>query len=153
MQTRAPIIPSPEESDGGWEMIIWTDEYLTGNPGMDGDHRRLLALFNEFLTAVNAGQGDGAVRGVLDELTDYTRHHFAREERLMLEGRYPQYERHKKMHDTFSRQVADARDHLVVGSGMSAFLLSFLGGWLARHILGTDRDLGHFLSNRGAADH
>lgn len=151
MQTQTST-PSPApDFDGRWELILWSDEFATGNIGIDDDHRHLLALFNEFSMAVNAGKGETVIRGVLEELVDYTQYHFAREEMLMLENDYPEYQRHKKMHDIFIRQVDDVCNHLCVGGDMSAFLLSFLAKWLSGHILGADRRLGHYLDRRGIA--
>lgn len=67
----------------------------------------------------------------------------------MQESHYPDYERHKKMHDTFTRQIADAGYHLAVGSDLSAFLLSLLAKWLGGHILSADRKFGIFLVGEG----
>ncbi|MEI6559316.1 MAG: bacteriohemerythrin [Rhodospirillaceae bacterium] len=142
----------PTDFDSRWDVILWSDEFATGNAGIDADHQRLLALFNDFSLAVNAGKADAVTRGVLDELVDYTHYHFAREELLMQENSYPDYLGHKKMHDTFIRQIDDVCSHLSVGSDLSAFLLSFLSRWLSGHILGADRQLGRFLA-RGQIEH
>ena len=153
MQPQVPTMPPAPEFDGRWELIMWSDDFTTGNDRMDDDHRRLLSLFNEFSMAVNAGKGGTIVRGVLDELVDYTRYHFAREELLMMEAHYPDYLHHKKMHDIFARQVEDVCNHLSVGADMCAFLLSFLAKWLSGHILGADRKLGRYLGRQGVAGH
>ena len=139
--------------DGRWDLIMWSDDFAIGHAGIDDDHRRLLSLFNEFSMAVNAGKGSAIIRGVLDELVDYTHYHFAREELMMLETQYPEFLRHKKMHDTFIRQVDDVCHHLDVGSDLSAFLLSFLAKWLSGHILGADRTLGRHLDRHGVVEH
>ncbi|MEI8397476.1 MAG: bacteriohemerythrin [Rhodospirillaceae bacterium] len=144
---------APTEAKGRWEIILWGDEFLTGHTGMDADHQRLLSIFNEFSLAVNAGKGDLIIRNILDELLDYTQYHFEREEMIMQENHFPDYARHKKMHDTFIRQIEDVSIHLSVGSDMSAFLLSFLAKWLSGHIMGADHKLGQFLEHRGIAEH
>ncbi len=152
MQTQATIMTAPTDFDGRWDAIAWSDEFATGNAGIDADHQRLLSLFNDFALAVNSGKAEAAIRGVLDELVDYTHYHFAREELLMQESDYPEYARHKKMHDTFIRQVDDVGSHLSGGGDLSAFLLSFLAKWLSGHILGADRQLGRYLE-RGRTEH
>ena len=152
MQTQATTMTAPTDFESHWDAITWSDDYATGNVGIDGDHQRLLALFNEFSLAVNLGKGDAVIRVVLDELVDYTHYHFAREELLMQENDYPEYARHKKMHDTFIRQVDDVGSHLSVGGDLGAFLLSFLAKWLSGHILGADRHLGRYLA-RGRVEH
>ena len=152
MQMQATAQTIPTDFEGPWEAIAWSDEFATGNAGIDADHQRLLTLFNEFALAVNAGRGEAVIRGVLGELVDYTHYHFAREELLMMESDYPDYARHKKMHDIFIRQVDDVGSHLSIGSDLGAFLLSFLGKWLSGHILGADRHLGRYLE-RGGVEH
>ncbi len=144
---------SPVDRDGRWDPIAWSDEYATGHMAIDTDHQRLLALFNEFSNAVNESRSEAVIGTVLDLLVDYTRYHFSREEQLMQESQYTDYARHKKMHDTFIRQIGDVRHHLSVGSDMSAFLLSFLAQWLSGHILGADRKLGHHLLGRDLVTH
>lgn len=147
---RAPgsCVPTPEDEEL-WEMILWSDTYCTGNTEIDRDHQRLVALFNTFSSAMNAGEGEALIESVLEDLADYVRYHFAREEALMVETGYPGYAAHKKMHDIFSAQVADVLAHHVVGSAMSAFLLSFLAKWLTGHILGADQQLGAYLAKLG----
>ena len=144
----------PPEFEARWDGVPWSESYSVGNAAIDADHRRLLMLFNDFSNAVNENKGELAIRGVLDELRDYTHDHFRREESLMLEHGYPDYHRHKRMHDTFERQIADVANHLDVGSGdMCAFLLSFLAKWLTGHILSADRQFGAFLAERGISEH
>ncbi len=152
MQTLATAKPPLADMEAHWDAIQWTDEYATGNAGIDSDHQRLLALFNEFSLAVNAGKGDAIVRWVLDDLLDYTHYHFAREELLMHEVDYPDFARHKTMHDTFIRQVEDVDKHLSIGADLAAFLLSFLAKWLSGHILSADKQLGRYLL-RGRVEH
>ncbi|MBI1208659.1 MAG: bacteriohemerythrin [Azospirillum sp.] len=137
------------EPEYQWDLVTWNDTFRTGNPGIDEDHQKLLQLFNEFSMAVNAGKSESIVQAVLDDLVDYTHYHFSREEALMLENGYPDYERHKKMHDTFARQIIDVGSHLDVGGDMGAFLLSFLAKWLSGHILVADKRLGDYLESRG----
>ena len=132
--------------EGCWGAISWSSRYLIGHHDIDADHQKLFELFNEFVSTVNAGQDVSALSRILNELMEYTKYHFSREEQLMRDKGYPDYQRHKKMHDTFTRQIAEAGSRLAVGGGMGAFLLSFLAQWLAGHILGADRKLGAFLA-------
>ncbi len=143
----------PVDLNGPCEAIAWTEDFVTGVPGIDSDHQRLLALFNEFRAAVIGGKGELAIARILDELVGYTQYHFEREELMMRESQYPEYPRHKKMHDGFVSQIADVRHHLTGGSDMSTFLLSFLARWLGGHILGADRKLGHFLIGKEFIEH
>ena len=132
--------------EGRWEVIPWSSRYLIGHQDIDADHQKLFELFSEFVSTVNAGSDISALSHILDELMKYAKYHFSREEQLMRDRGYLDYQRHKKMHDTFTRQITEAGSRLAVGGSMSAFLLSFLSQWLAGHILGADRKLGAFLA-------
>lgn len=148
MQVETELRPRRPEMEWRWDLVIWSDSYSVGHDRIDDDHRRLFELFNDFSTAVNEGKGALVIRGVLDELRDYAHLHFRREESLMLENDYGEYARHKKMHDTFERQITDVASHIEVGGDMCAFLLSFLSRWLSSHILTADRKFGEFLAAR-----
>jgi len=148
MSMKSMVDTSPEVA-AVWDLIVWKESYCIGHPGIDDDHRRLVGMINRFTTAVNDGQAEIAVRPLLDALKDYACYHFQREEQLMLGYDYPDYARHKRMHDKFERQIHDVAAHLDVGTDMGAFLLSFLSQWLTGHILTTDRALGDFLGEKG----
>lgn len=132
-----------------WDTVAWQDSFGVGHADIDADHKRLFELFNEFVTAVNDNRADSDIESVLVELLEYTDYHFDREERLMREHGYPDYETHKTMHDTFVRQVHDVNNALDAGGEQGAFVLGFLGKWLSGHILGVDKKLGAFLRDRG----
>ncbi len=152
MQNQGPVVDTLPDLDAHWDVVTWSRDYETGHTGIDSDHQRLLVLFNEFSQAVNSGKGPVVIREVLDELTDYTHYHFAREELIMQECDFPDYGRHKRMHETFIRQVEDVSKHYMNGGDLSAFLLSFLAKWLSGHILSADRQLGRYLGEN-AAEH
>lgn len=131
-----------------WDTVTWEDGYGVGHDGIDGDHRRLFELFNEFVTAVNDNRTDSDIENVLIELLEYCDNHFDREEKLMREFAYPEYEAHKAMHDAFVRQVHDVNNALDSGGEQGAYVLGFLGKWLSGHILGVDKKLGAYLRDR-----
>ncbi|HYH23033.1 MAG TPA: bacteriohemerythrin [Azospirillum sp.] len=132
-----------------WGTVAWQDSFGVGHADIDADHRRLFELFNEFVTAVNDNRADSDIESVLVDLLEYTDYHFDREERLMREHGYPDYETHKTMHDTFVRQMHDVNNALDAGGEQGAFVLGFLGKWLSGHILGIDKKLGAYLRDRG----
>ncbi len=145
------LVALPLNPDVHWDVVLWSRDFETGHAGIDSDHKKLIILFNELAQSVNRGSGAQSARELLDELLEYTRYHFSREEHLMQEFNCPDYARHKDMHETFSRQVDDISRHYAGGDEIGAFLLSFLGKWLTGHILTADRQLGRFLAETGGA--
>lgn len=136
-------------TDPRWDAMAWQDGYGVGHEGIDADHKRLFELFNDLVVAVNTCRADHEIEGVLVELLEYTDSHFDREERLMLQYAYPDYETHKTMHDTFVRQIHDVNNALDAGGEQGAYVLGFLGKWLSGHILSVDKKFGAFLREHG----
>lgn len=130
--------------------VRWRDEYRIGIEAIDDDHRRLLTLINNLQTAVHYPTGDAFERRALEELVDYTKYHFAREEELMRTNDFPGYEEHKREHDEMISRV----DGYLEGyqrdpEGTIEEVARFLKGWLVRHIAGTDQKYAPFLLEKG----
>ena len=75
--------------------LVWKDEYSVGIEAMDDDHKKLLNLINQLQTAVHYYTGKEFEEKALDELVDYTKTHFKREELLLEENDYADLEAHK----------------------------------------------------------
>ena len=78
----------------------WSAALETGHSAIDDQHRELVRLHAEVLDSMRAGDADAA-RTALAVLLDRTREHFAFEENLMAEARYPQREHHGTAHSQF----------------------------------------------------
>lgn len=130
--------------------VSWRDDLSVGIEAIDNDHKNLLHLINNLQTAVYYPTGEAFERQALDELVDYTKHHFAREEQLMQENGYPDYAEHKKEHEAMIGKV---------GGFLEAYekdrentideLTKFLKTWLIDHIEGTDQKYAPFLQDKG----
>lgn len=132
--------------------LKWKPEYSVGIATLDDDHKKLIKLLNKFQTAYEYDTGDQFERQALDELIDYTRYHFKREEQLMKQHGYPDLEAHKLKHVEMIDQV----DHFVADyekRGHEALepVADFLKEWLVNHINGTDKQYGPYLSGKGVS--
>ncbi len=128
----------------------WEDRYSVGIREIDDQHKQLVALLNELYEAMHAGRGKDALGRVLTGLADYTRFHFAAEELLMRTHHYPDYPIHREKHRKMAAKVAELAEAFADGTLFSPVQISnFLKGWLQRHIMGTDRQLGAYLRDRG----
>ncbi len=132
------------------QYMVWKDEYSVGIEAMDNDHKKLLNLINQLQTAVNYYTGKEFEQKALDELIDYTKTHFAREEKLMEENGYPDLEAHKKQHQQFIEKVNHLVDEYQKDSDVTMMdALNFLKNWLVKHINGTDKEYGKVLNEKG----
>lgn len=130
--------------------LSWDDSYSVGVEAFDQDHQRLLHLINNFQTAAHYNTGEQFVRQALDELIDYTKTHFAREEALMEEHGFPDVEAHKKQHAEMIAKVGEEVERYQRDpEGSVEALLDFLKKWLIHHIQGTDKEYGPFLNGKG----
>jgi len=79
--------------------LVWDDDLSVGIQAMDEDHKHLLNLINNLRASVLCNTGEAFERQNLDDLLEYTRGHLMREEALLQEHDFPNYEGHKAQHD------------------------------------------------------
>ena len=81
---------------------------------------------------------------------DYTKYHFEREEKMMLDHEYPDYEPHKAQHEAMSAKVQNfCKAYENDPEGTIQEMTGFLRDWLISHIAGTDQKYCAHLHARG----
>ncbi len=137
------------QSDCG-DFLAWKDEYAVGISVIDQEHKRLLNLINHVLSAVHCNTGAEFERQALEELVDYTKYHFQREEALMEEHGYPDLVGHKAQHDQMISQVDTfMRRYEERGREALQEVADYLKLWLLQHINGTDKKYVPYLTEHG----
>ena len=133
-------------------MFEWHNDFSVQIGSVDAQHKMLFAIANELYTAMMAGQSKMAMARILDRLVQYTKVHFAHEERLMLLHTYPDLAAHKAEHDALTAKVVKFQNDFLKGQvNMSVQLLQFLRDWLEHHIKGSDRKYSPFLRSKAVA--
>jgi hemerythrin-like metal-binding protein len=128
----------------------WTERYSVKIAVLDQQHQRLFATINELQEALAHGNGAAVVEGVLQRLVNYVVSHFASEEALLAEYKYPATASHRAEHNKFSHSVAKfLADHRSGRPGVPVSLILFLQDWLKEHILINDKAYVDFLNARG----
>ena len=131
------------------EAMHWSPNLSVGIEAMDADHLALIAALNGLLEACREERGHDAILAAFDRLIGDTREHFAREERLMLDEVYPDYELHKRIHTALLDEIADLRTKCDTGEmEIGTETTDFIRSWLTSHILESDKQLGGFLAAR-----
>lgn len=132
-------------------LMTWNDKMSVGIPSIDGEHQKLVAMLNELFDAVQAGKGKDVLGKILDRLIDYTKSHFANEERYMTQHAYPDFAPHKKEHEDLAKQVLDVQHkyHSGATATLGMEVMNFLKNWLIKHIQGTDMKYSPFLKAKG----
>ncbi|HEY1808798.1 MAG TPA: bacteriohemerythrin [Acidobacteriaceae bacterium] len=121
--------------------MVWNDRLMTGIAAIDNDHQKLVGMVNALYEAIQAGNGREEVQQVLDDLVDYTRFHFGREEALFTHTRYAGQRQHKAEHDGMVVWVEGIRKRVEEGTAVAPSLevMNHLKDWLFDHILGSDQ--------------
>jgi hemerythrin len=129
-------------------MFTWKDEYETGVPIIDEQHKHLFEIGNNAYELLNntltIDKYDKIIH-VIEELRDYAVFHFKYEEEYMLSINYKKFLSHKVEHDEFIKRV-DEVDLTLIDESQNEYILSllqFVYKWISEHIL--VKDLGYTL--------
>lgn len=128
----------------------WNKNLETGNAKIDGQHKELIKAINELLDACSSGKGRSKIEETSKFLLDYTKRHFADEEKLQIESRYPNYLMHKKYHDDFVKEVKQIVDQLAVDGPtllMVGKVNNTIANWLIQHISTEDVKVATHIKN------
>jgi hemerythrin-like metal-binding protein len=132
--------------------FVWEDKYSLQIAELDRQHQKLFALFNELYDAMQQGHAGEVIDKVLTQVVDYTAYHFAFEEKMLKEAGFKEEAAHRAEHGKLADQAkALAQKLKAQGSDTTLAIatLKFLGDWLARHILVSDKTFAPFLIARG----
>lgn len=119
--------------------ITWSHDLDTGIDVIDQQHRRIVDFIND-LEAAQVMKDKNKIRDVINDCVDYTLSHFAFEESLQEEAGYQYCKPHKKVHELFTRKVAEYQERMQLGDDISEELHAMLARWLVNHIKRDDAD-------------
>lgn len=130
--------------------VAWSDDLKLGNARVDEQHRRLFELLSELVASCMDGTDTEMLRDTLNFLVEYTLRHFEDEESLQIEYSYPDYFRHKQLHEIFKCAVSGLVERFVK-NGSSAELSRDVNKivirWLLGHIRKEDMRIGEHIRN------
>jgi hemerythrin len=123
---------------------------MVGVRALDDQHGILMDTMNELRQAVVRGAGREQVSEVLDRLIEFTRMHFATEERLLEQTGFPALAAHRVEHQRVLAQILEAAHRAQHGEEVHMHsLLIFLRDWYVTHIGSLDQEYGPWLNDRG----
>ncbi|MBI2416695.1 MAG: hemerythrin family protein [Ignavibacteriales bacterium] len=127
------------------ELIPWRKEFEIGINAIDEQHKVLVGFINKLAEAKNVNDQSLLFKETLFGLVEYTKVHFATEEGIMAQMRYPKLAEHKAQHQILIKQVINiiqnvAENHNFINDD----LMLFLRNWLVHHVLGHDKLVGEY---------
>jgi len=130
-------------------LLKWSPLMSVEVDEMDAEHRRLIGLVNTLSEAMRSGRGRQEMIRTFDALADYTRTHFASEERYMSSIGYPRLEEHRREHQELIDSVARLKRKFEAGDAVACMrVMGFLGEWVRRHIRKSDKLYGEYAKQK-----
>ncbi|MBC8269321.1 MAG: hemerythrin family protein [Rhodospirillaceae bacterium] len=122
-------------------LLEWKDEYRTGFPSIDYEHQTLILAINDIFEDSSSDQE--SLLSALAEIHALVEAHFALEEKIMRDQRYPAYIPHKQDHERLLDEIRDIMDAVEkygkIDTGVA--LGERLSAWFAVHFASLDKDL------------
>ena len=125
--------------------IKWTDDFSVHDEQMDDQHKKWIEIYNKAHGLMINGafrEKDFSIgKQALTEMIEYTKFHFACEEKYMEKIKFPKRKDHKNKHDFFVLKL----DRLSLQINQGIFILNsevikIIENWFIDHILKEDME-------------
>ncbi|KJS37829.1 MAG: hypothetical protein VR70_11545 [Rhodospirillaceae bacterium BRH_c57] len=131
----------------------WTPDLSVGDAEIDHDHRELFRLFH----LLEGGDPSEDLLGdIIGRLESYARTHFDREEALLRQYGYPDFDEHVKGHRLFIEWLDAVRNtyarSVETPFEIGATVNQFLGEWLVHHVQHEDLRYRDFIAAHKGGD-
>lgn len=113
--------------------LVWQKAYNTGIHEIDIQHQEILNYVNQLDDARKLGSR-ADVKNVIEGMADYTISHFAFEEALMEQAKYPYVGPHQHIHKTLIARVGTFTERFDKGEDIADEFHTLLKRWLINHI-------------------
>ena len=131
------------------DIFPWDDNFNTGLPKVDEQHRKLVQMLNLLASNIAYGANAELLNKIFDEMADYAVYHFNTEEAIWREylAEDSAEVEHRAIHQSFVQEVVHLKASLGARSlsEVAEEALGFLARWLASHILESDRYLAYWV--------
>jgi hemerythrin len=127
--------------------MLWTKSLETGITKIDEQHKE---LFKRIDTLMDAGNKD-RFKETIDFLGDYVVKHFADEQKMHAESKYPKAAVHKKYHDNYVIEFRKLREQFLKEGhtlATSQAINKNVIGWLKEHIMVHDKEFATFVKGK-----
>lgn len=128
----------------------WHEIYSIGVEPIDSQHKQLVHMVSRLQTTLAGGDINQEVANALRFLVDYTKRHFADEEKVMQEIDFEELDHHKELHKKLINDVVHILLDIKKGKTVDPYaFIDFLTDWLINHIRYEDKKIGKALAARG----
>lgn len=128
--------------------IQWSKEYSVNHAIIDYDHQMLINIINQLQASIDQKATRQRVGGIIESLVKYIETHFAREEQIMRDCNFDDFEAHVAKHREIEKTVRDIQMMYMKQPQTIKIdeIMNFLRNWLTNHILRSDKQYVPFLA-------
>ena len=124
----------------GFVNLVWKKGYESGNHTIDIQHRGLLKISNELLSALITQIPREEIEQIVQVLIDHTINHFRDEEAIMHAAGYSQADEHSRIHESLVSEMGKLFERFKEGTLLLGEMFSFLAvEVVANHLVYEDR--------------
>ncbi|MGR3301462.1 MAG: bacteriohemerythrin [Candidatus Scalindua sp.] len=127
------------------DLIIWDNSFSVGNIHIDRQHKIMISLINDLLKAYKDNVEFDKLGNILGGMKEYTQTHFKNEEEILLQSKYPGYDRQRELHEEFTITVNEIYNNFLNGSVDIKEILKILRNWWTNHILKEDKEYSSYI--------
>jgi len=135
--------------------LIWKDKYAIGVEVVDQQHKELFERLNKFLKVVRSEEDMEAKIDDIEEtfnfMGEYVIVHFNSEEAVQRKYNFPEYERHRKIHEDFKNDVMEFKRKFTEDKYNEELVQEFSGRlltWLINHVTGEDQKISKYINRK-----
>ena len=138
--------------------LKWIPSMSVGEKTIDGQHKTLLDQINKLVQILSSLEevNMASLRETIHFLYTYFNNHFSYEEAYMAKNKFPDFEKHKKVHKGFVRFYEDFQKELkekITSKDFSSIEIKelltkvkkYLGDWLINHIKRMDQEYAKYI--------
>jgi len=132
-------------------MIKLSKDMEVGILEIDTQHMELVNRLNALTSMGHDAVSKEETKKTLDMLGEYIVKHFADEEELQRQSKYPEYESHRKMHQLYIGEFKKLKEEFEANGHSLKFTMDLnnsLINWIVKHIKTADVELGKYLKNK-----
>jgi len=133
---------------GQIKMITLSKDMEVGVIEIDAQHKELVDRLNKLMSMGNDAFSKDETQKTLSMVGDYIITHFADEEKIQRQNKYPDYEAHRKLHQQYISEFQKLKKEFSENGHSLKFTMDLnnsLIKWIVNHIKSDDVKLGKFL--------
>jgi hemerythrin len=134
--------------NGSVEFYSWSDDLEIGEETIDTQHKWLFDTYNYLMSTYKDQPGTDWLITSITHLYEYTENHFNYEESIQIRCGFPDYEKHKQLHEAFKQKALDFVARLKAEGptdDLGMQLNATIGVWLARHVKTEDSKMAAYI--------